>query len=172
MAHLLKDLKNMKESGKTAILTFASQISSLLKDAIELKKQKSNIGNNEYAERCNNIEKIFDRLLVQYDGISDEDAVRFLNRLNKQRTNLFTFLKYDHVDPTNNQAERMLRPAVIARKTQGCNKNEKGAHKHAVLGSILTTLRQQKISVVRFFEQLQLSQQSLPDIFAEPSPPH
>ena len=91
--------------------------------------------------------------------------------MKKQRPHLLSFLKYDYVEPTNNQAERMLRPGVISRKTQGCNKNEKGALKHAILASILATLRQQKISVIQFLQQLQLSQHALPTIVPEPIHP-
>ena len=39
---------------------------------------------------------------------------------------LFTFLYVDAVAPTNNAAERELRPAVIIRKTNGCNRSPKG----------------------------------------------
>ncbi len=36
----------------------------------------------------------------------------------------------------------MIRPAVVARKTQGCNKSQAGADAHAILGSILVTEKQ------------------------------
>ena len=108
----------MKETGKTAILAFAFEITALLKKAIELKDHKQTISESIYTDQTKTLEKELDQLLQKYNAISDEDALRFLNRLNKQRPHLLTFLKYDGVDPTNNQAERMLRPEVITRKTQ------------------------------------------------------
>ena len=61
LAHLLKDLKNMKESGKAAILAFASEITALLKKAIELKDQKQHIDEASYKQQSKSIDKQLDR---------------------------------------------------------------------------------------------------------------
>jgi hypothetical protein len=53
------------------------------------------------------------------------------------------FLHDPAVPPTNNHAERMLRPAVISRKIGGCNKTLLGSLVHEVLSSIMVTCRQQ-----------------------------
>jgi hypothetical protein len=47
------------------------------------------------------------------------------------------------VEATNNRAERALRPAVIVRKTGGCNRTARGAKTHAILASLLVTAKQQ-----------------------------
>ena len=36
----------------------------------------------------------------------------------------------------------MIRPAVVGRKIQDCNKSQAGADAHAILGSILVTEKQ------------------------------
>jgi transposase len=60
--------------------------------------------------------------------------------------NLLRFLdEPDTVEPTNNRAERGLRPAVIARKVSHCSKNWAGAQAHAVFMSVLCTLRQRGV---------------------------
>ena len=41
--------------------------------------------------------------------------------------------------PTNNRAERILRPAVIARKVSHCSKNQRGADAYAAFVSIAQT---------------------------------
>ena len=46
------------------------------------------------------------------------------------------------MEPTNNLAERQLRPAVIARKLSGGNRTARGASTHAVLASLAATCRQ------------------------------
>lgn len=69
------------------------------------------------------------------------DTARFVKLLRKQRAYLFTFLYVDAVAPTNNAAEREVRPAVIIRKTNGCNRSAKGATTHAVLSSVIRTAR-------------------------------
>ena len=48
-------------------------------------------------------------------------------------------------EPTNKRAERAIRPAVVARRNGGCNKNFLGAETHSILASILTTPRHRRI---------------------------
>jgi hypothetical protein len=69
-------------------------------------------------------------ILKERTGSLEEELA---NRLRKQRDHLFTFLYDDHVDATNNLAERQLRPAVIARKVSCGNKTKKGAHTWEVM---------------------------------------
>jgi hypothetical protein len=45
------------------------------------------------------------------------------------------------VEPTNNRAERDLRPAVIARKVSHCSRNERGARAFEAFTSVIQTLR-------------------------------
>jgi len=52
------------------------------------------------------------------------------------------FLHEPEVPPTNNHAERMLRPSVITRKTGGCNKTLRGALVHEVLMSLVVSCQQ------------------------------
>jgi len=59
---------------------------------------------------------------------------------------LLRFLDDPQVEPTNNRAERGLRPAVIARKVSHCSKNAAGAHAHAAFMSVLCTLKQRGTS--------------------------
>jgi transposase len=56
--------------------------------------------------------------------------------------NLLRFLFDPQVEPTNNRAERALRPGVIARKVSQCSKNPAGAAAHAAFVSVVCTLRQ------------------------------
>ena len=86
--------------------------------------------------------------------------MRLAKRLRKQRAHLlrFLYLRFlyeEGVDATNNQAKRMLRPAVITRKTGGCNRSDEGAATHAILASVLVTCKQQKLSLLDFLVKLQ-----------------
>jgi hypothetical protein len=78
-----------------------------------------------------------DRLLDR--SYRQDDTVRFVKLLQKQHVYLFTFLYHDAVAPTNNAAERELRPAVIIRKTNRCNRNSTGATVHTILASVIRT---------------------------------
>jgi len=52
------------------------------------------------------------------------------------------FLADPRLEPTNNRAERALRPAVIARKVSQCSKNDRGAETFAAFASVTRTIRQ------------------------------
>ena len=74
--------------------------------------------------------------------LRDRDNQRLLNGVGAQHDqgHVLRFL-YQGVEPTNNRAERDLRPAVIARKVSHCSKNERGARAFEAFISVLHTLR-------------------------------
>lgn len=84
-------------------------------------------------------------------GLDDLSAVRSTNkktrlvaaRLQKYREEWFTFVDHPGVDPTNNAAERGLRPSVVMRKISGGNRSDKGAHNHEVIMSVMGTWQKQ-----------------------------
>ena len=53
---------------------------------------------------------------------------------------MLRFLDDPAIEPTNNRAERALRPAVIARKVSQCSKTPRGADTFAAFTSVLRTL--------------------------------
>ena len=74
--------------------------------------------------------------------LTDPDNWRLQNELgwHNDRGNLLRFLDDPSIEPTNNRAERALRPAVIARKVSQCSKNTRGADAFAAFTSVLRTL--------------------------------
>ena len=89
---------------------------------------------------------------------------RIANRLRKQRQHLFTFLYDERVEPTNNRAERQLRPAVIARKLSCGNKTEQGKRTWEILASIASTCHQNGIPFARFVSQSMPLSATLPQL--------
>jgi transposase len=65
------------------------------------------------------------------------------SRLWKQRGCLLTFLDHPQIEPTNNQAEQSLRRSVILRKITFGSRSSEGAHRHAVLTSLVMTAQRQ-----------------------------
>ena len=61
---------------------------------------------------------------------------------------LLTFLRVAGVEPTNNRAERILRPAVIARKVSHCSKNDRGAYATSAFLSVIQTARKSIAGIV------------------------
>lgn len=93
-----------------------------------------------YAVACGRIEARLDRLLER--NYRNPDNRRLVGRMIKHRQHLLTFLYEEAVEPTNNAAERALRPAVISRKLSAGNRSPTGAHTHSVLASLAQTARQ------------------------------
>jgi transposase len=79
--------------------------------------------------------------------LKDADNQRLLNELgwHHDRGNLVRFLEDPRLEPTNNRAERALRPAVIARKVSQCSKNRRGTHAFEAFTSVVRTLTKQGI---------------------------
>ncbi len=67
---------------------------------------------------------------------------------------LFTCFRHPNVPPTNNQAERSLRPVVIMRKVIQGTRSEKGLENHTVLRSLFETARRQDRKPKHFFYSL------------------
>lgn len=60
-------------------------------------------------------------------------------RVARYRTDLFIFVADPAVPPTNNAAERALRPLVIARKVSGGTRSKRGSQSRMILQSLVAT---------------------------------
>src|SRR4029077_14428732 len=63
--------------------------------------------------------------------------------LGPEQKNFFTCFRRRQVPPTNNQAERSLRPVVIMRKIVHGTRSDTGLENHSVLRSLFETARRQ-----------------------------
>jgi len=112
-----------------------------------------------FTERRAALEEWCDRLLAQ--ACEQPGEVRVRNRLAKQRPHLLGCLYEPAAEPTNNRAERELRPAVIARKLSCGNKTPAGRRCWEVLASIARTSSQRTEDFVNFLAaRLPLSAQA------------
>jgi len=79
-------------------------------------------------------------------------AVAFRKRLlGPEQKHLFTCFRRPNVPPTNNQAERSLRPVVIMRKVVQGTRSDQGLENHSVLRSLFETARRQGKKPHQFF---------------------
>jgi predicted nucleic acid-binding Zn-ribbon protein len=155
IGHLLRELKEMQESKSGRALHFARQVTMVLQEALALKTQKSSLDPFTFFQHARDLEARLDTLIAPQRRLNDLDNARFAKRLRKHRSHLLRFLYVNELDATNNLAERMLRPAVITRKTNGCNRTKPGAETHAILSSVLVTCRQHSIPILDYLVQLQ-----------------
>jgi hypothetical protein len=71
--------------------------------------------------------------------IEHQDTQRLRNRIIRHNQELFIFLDDPSIEPTNNRAERQLRPMVIMRKLTFGNRSDSGASNQAAIMSIIET---------------------------------
>lgn len=154
-AHLLKDLNAMEESKTGRAAWFARDGTTLLRAALALKKEKLSLDPAIFAQRAQALETRLDALIARQRNLKDRDNLRFAKRLRKHRPHLLRFLYVDDLDATNNLAERQLRPGVIIRKTNGCNRTQGGADTHSILTSVLVTCHQHSIPILDYMVSLQ-----------------
>ncbi len=74
--------------------------------------------------------------------------------LGPEQKRFFTCFRRPNVPPTNNQAERSLRPVVIMRKIVQGTRSDKGLENHSVLRSLFETARRQGKKPHQFFLHL------------------
>lgn len=141
LGHLLRRCAQigLSKSGRAA--GFSRQVARLLRATIALKSRQDTLSPHGYAVARGRLEAGLDRLLAgQY---TDPDNATFAKLLHKHRPQLFNFLAVPEVDATNNAAERDIRPAVIVRKTGGCNRSNMGARTHEIITSVWRTCAKQ-----------------------------
>ena len=164
VGHLLKNLSDIEDQKTGGAVRFARDVMALLREALALKKEKPDLDTTTFTQRANTLEARLDRLIHERRRFTDPDNKRFAKRLRKHRDHLLRFLYVDELEATNNLAERRLRPAVITRKTAGCNRTQGGADAHAILSSVLVTCRQRAIPIVDFLVRLQQSGKAPPSL--------
>jgi transposase len=168
LSHLLKDLKEMEESKTGRAVHFARDGTAILQAALKLKAEKPSLDPATFAQRAQALETQLDALISQRRQLKDRDNLRFARRLRKHRPHLLRFLFVDDLNATNNLAERQLRPGVIIRKTNGCNRSRGGAQTHSILASVLVTCRQHSVPILDYMASLQRFGETPPSLTAPP----
>ena len=139
-AHHLKAI-SAAQAARASPSDWLKAIEMLLRSAMALGKQRAQLQPDQWQQRLRALHLAAHAVLEETPrACVHEEAVRA--RLWKQRDHLFVFLEHNGVDPTNNLAERQLRPAVIRRKLSCGNKTQRGAHTFEVLTSLAATCRQ------------------------------
>ena len=145
-AHHLKAISHALKTPAGAGSIYLLELRTLLHAALLLKRLQSSLSDAVFTDYRQWLERRANELLQPPRGDPDdaqrqqEEKIR--RRLHKQRPHLFTFLDYDKVGATNNQAERQLRPAVIRRKLSAGNKTEQGSRTWQILASLAATAAQ------------------------------
>ena len=148
IAHLLREIHDIDErNASDDWCRFSKKLRRLLGDALRLHARRDTISASEYQSKNDRFDTRYGRLVFGHHS-TDRDVIRISERLSRSIDGLFTFLDKDGVEPTNNQAEREIRPAVIIRKNSLGNRSERGASCQAVLMSIYRTLKRRGLNPI------------------------
>jgi hypothetical protein len=120
---------------------FPEQAKFILAMALSLKRNQPQLSGEIYEGTRSVIYYLLDKLLSE--EITEPNNLRLANRMRKHRQAMLAFLEHVEVEPTNNLAERQIRPAVLQRKISAGNRSEEGAEIHSTLLSIFATAMQQ-----------------------------
>jgi transposase len=149
LAHILRSINTMLETKTGRARDFGEQLKGLLQEALALWHAYHDGDRTDYKAAA---EALQDTITYQLRDrhLKNPDNQRLLNELgwHHDRGNLLRFLADPRIEPTNNRAERALRPAVIARKVSQCSKNGRGAQAFAAFTSVVRTLAQHSVDSV------------------------
>lgn len=142
LSHLIRNVKAVAEQKTGRARQFGLHLKELLRQALALSAAYEAMDAEDYWKQADELhEKLTFHLRRRV--LSDADNQRLLTGIGEQHAEgrVLRFLGEEGVPATNNQAERDLRPAVIARKVSRCSKNERGARVFESFTSVLQTLR-------------------------------
>lgn len=137
IAHHLQAINKARERPDTKDTFYLDQWTELFQQVITLYHDHEQCSAEHFAQEKSRLVVWADRLLDHPCTQSGDVAVQ--NRLLKQQAHLLGCLEDTAAEPTNNRAERALRPAVIARKLSCGNKTEAGRQCWQILASVAAT---------------------------------
>ena len=143
LAHLLREINEIQEKNQFAPDTidaiFCLELKTVFKQAIEVWNEYhegTKIFQDLDKEKVRAISRLVELLSLP---IKHKDTRRLCKRIVKHNRELFIFLDNPTVEPTNNRAERQLRPMVVMRKLSFGNRSALGALNQAAMMSVIQT---------------------------------
>lgn len=143
-SHLLVAARKLMELKKPPPRSFEfyEGLTQIYEDAKALEQTLTSAEDREraFTELVGRLERF-----ATQEGVWEDHRLKTLvKRAQKYSRELFTFIICPGVEPTNNAAERALRPRVRQRKIWGCFRTENGSENADILMSALETMRKQR----------------------------
>jgi transposase len=123
LSHLIRNAAAVEEKKTGPAKWFSKTLKDIFRRAIPLGANRKKMEAEEFTRQ---VGKLDDELTIHLRDrvLKDPDNQRLLNGIGTQhdRGHILRFLKEDGIEPTNNRAERDLRPAVIAPRFHNARK--------------------------------------------------
>lgn len=140
IAHHLRAIKHARDRPDNPDPRYLDQWTNLFAAVRALYKARGVMPPEEFSLRREHAKAWCNELVQQV--VTQPGDLAIQNRLGKQRAHLLGCLDEPAAEPTNNRAERALRPAVIARKLSCGNKTRRGKWCWEILTSLAATAEQ------------------------------
>jgi len=150
LRHILGDIRDLlkDESLASEAKAFLADVKDLFKDAIFLHNIHPALSNEEYRSAKKEIRKRFKKLR-SHPELEHHKTDNIRKRLITFKDELFVFLKYTAVPPTNNPAEQGIRNAVLFRKISFGNMTERGKRNVSIIMTILRTAKLRALDPIK-----------------------
>ena len=143
LSHLMRNVKEVVETKSGRAREFGEGVVNTLKQANQLWRnhRAGQVDGEAFRQQGQEIENLLTHQL-RHRRLTDPDNQRLLDGIGWQndRGHVLRFLHNPAIEPTNNRAERALRPAVIARKVSQCSKTQRGADAFAAFTTVIRTI--------------------------------
>lgn len=146
IAHHLRAIIKARQRPDTIDHNYLDQWKTLFTAVRLIHGLRAKITEAMFVDHRSRLEERVAALLEQ--PVTQAGDVAIQNRLLKQHAHLLGCLYEPAAEPTNNRAERALRPAVIARKVSCGNRTERGKETWQVLASLAETWRQNANDII------------------------
>ena len=150
-AHLKRDFQAFVDRGGESA-RLGEALLKQVKTVFELwhKLRARTLSRTEFQEQVTPIREKVETLLREGPALSHDKTRRTCQHILKLEPALWTFVGVEGVEPTNNNAERPLRRAVLWRRRSFGTQSESGSLFVARVLTTVTTLRQQKRDVLDY----------------------
>ena len=152
LAHHLRAIAEAKRRPDTPDPSHLDRWTLFFQAVIGFWRARPKMEATEFVARRGHLESWLDRLRAEERTQPGDVAIQ--KRIGKRRASILVCLYEPAAEPTNNRAERALRPAVIARKLSCGNKTEAGKSCFEVLASVATTCGQRGHDFVSYLAGL------------------
>lgn len=161
-AHLKRDFQKLVDSGNEAAAKTGRAGLKIVKDLFEIwhAYKEGKFGRRALKNRMAPLQNRMKRRLQRGRDGPDPTTARFCKRILKIYPALWTFVHHEGVEPTNNHAERQLRPAVLWRKRSFGNHSANGCRFAERILTVVQTLRLQDRPVLPFLQSAILAHRS------------
>ncbi len=150
-AHLLRDFERIAEFGAESARIGKDLLSETKRMFTWWHELKAGgLSRSGFQERMGPVMTRVEELLAKGAAGSHKKSAGKCREIRKLRAALWTFVTHENIEPTNNAAERALRPAVIWRRLSFGSASDRGSRFVERMLTVTATCRQQGRNVLEY----------------------